>query len=359
MRHIKLFSHSDLDGDGCRIVLNTWFPNDLVDTTTVANPNKASEAVLEFIEDKDYENYDHIFITDISISNEVAMLVEGLPSEHADKFTLLDHHITADYLNRYSWCKVIVKDTNGKTSGTSMLLSHLNEQSESYGGMLYGKSVLPEAQMMALKSFSETVRRYDSWEWHDVYNDTNPKLLNDLFFLVGPSQFTIKMIERILKCETTVIIEGFWKDMMTKEELFTLGAIQKQIDSYITRKSGQIREVEILGYRAGVVFADQYTSELGNILSECHPHLDFIAIVDMNTNKVSYRTIHKHIDIATNIAKNFGGGGHPQACGNSFDDALSTAFINVVFSQDVGAPFPTLKWGQSILGKGFKSLFNK
>ena len=58
--------------------------------------------------------------------------------------------------------------------------------------------------------------------------------------------------------------------------------------------------------------ADSHTSELGNILCERHEELDFIAIIKQGA--VSLRTVKDDINL-TDIAKQFGGGGHPKASG--------------------------------------------
>ena len=68
----------------------------------------------------------------------------------------------------------------------------------------------------------------------------------------------------------------------------------------------------------GVVFADKYISELGNELCKLNRELDYIAIVNMSTRSVSYRTIKDDVDMGM-IAKKYGGGGHPKAAGSKFD----------------------------------------
>lgn len=48
---------------------------------------------------------------------------------------------------------------------------------------------------------------------------------------------------------------------------------------------------------------------------------------------MSYRGIRDEIDLGKDIAKLFGGGGHPKAAGSQIDDEIVTNFINNVFAK--------------------------
>jgi uncharacterized protein len=89
----------------------------------------------------------------------------------------------------------------------------------------------------------------------------------------------------------------------------------------------------ILGYKVGVVYSEQYTSELGNVLSERNLELDFIAMIDMGTKKVSYRTVHEHVNLGKDVAKVFGGGGHAKASGSQFSSKVLDVAFKVIFGQ--------------------------
>ena len=80
-------------------------------------------------------------------------------------------------------------------------------------------------------------------------------------------------------------------------------------------------------YMYGVVFADKYISELGNELCKLNRELDYIAIVNMSTRSVSYRTIKDDVDMGM-ISKKYGGGGHPKAAGSKFDVYKLARFLD-------------------------------
>ena len=83
-----------------------------------------------------------------------------------------------------------------------------------------------------------------------------------------------------------------------------------------------VEKIDKFGNRYGFVFSDRYTSELGNYLSEIHPELDYIAMVNMSNGTVSYRTVKEDIDLGCEIAHSYGGGGHKKAAGSQFDISI-------------------------------------
>lgn len=117
--------------------------------------------------------------------------------------------------------------------------------------------------------------------------------------------------------------------LFDKLSLKLLEIKQKEIDRYVEKKDENIMVKEILGYNAGIVFAENHISELGNKLSELHPELDFIVII--NREIISYRTIKDNINLSE-IAKVFGGGGNPKASGSQIDESCIDNYIKDIFN---------------------------
>ena len=88
---------------------------------------------------------------------------------------------------------------------------------------------------------------------------------------------------------------------------------RRRINDYVAIKNNDIITFKILNYNVGVLFAEQYISELGNRLCELHPELDVIAMIGQKA--ISYRTIKDNVDVSE-IAKRYGGGGHKPAAGS-------------------------------------------
>jgi len=169
-------------------------------------------------------------------------------------------------------------------------------------------------------SFVEIVRQYDTWEWKNKYNNIIPKQVNDLMYIIGREAFVYNVLNQF-----TMMREFELKE----EDYVLLRRNQEKIDSYIDTKNESIIVKDIRGYQAGVVFAERYSSELGNKLSELHPELDFIAIINPS-HSVSYRTVKKGIDLSI-VASAFGGGGHISASGSPIDEDMRNKIIDLVF----------------------------
>jgi nanoRNase/pAp phosphatase (c-di-AMP/oligoRNAs hydrolase) len=132
-------------------------------------------------------------------------------------------------------------------------------------------------------------------------------------------------------------IERFSKNpnpTFTDLELTLLEIEEHRINKYIWYKMRDVKTatIKVAGkqYNIAYVFAEQNVSLLGNSIAEEYgDKIDFVVLVDAGNSKVSLRGIHNHIDLGKDVAKHFGGGGHPKASGFEFD---AEYFENVLFS---------------------------
>lgn len=304
MNKIKLFTHTDLDGIGCAILAYLAFDEENVDVV-YCDYKDVDEKIKEFINELNglHNPQRKIFITDISVNEETAKYLD----KQWHDVTLLDHHATAIRLNDHSWCNVRVCDKVGvKTSGTMMFYRYLER--EGY----FDKYRYRIAKNV--ERFAEVVRDYDTWRWKEKLGDEGfvCKQLNDLFHIYGRDKFVEWALYNIINMGQV--------PYFTEKDRALLEQKQKDIDNYIAIKDKQIITIcDNFGYNCGIVFAERYFSDLGNKLSELHPELDYIAMIDMGYGVVSYRTIRDDIDLGEEIAHSFGGGGHRKAAGSTFD----------------------------------------
>lgn len=332
---VKVFSHNDLDGIGCGIVAKLAFEN--ADVVYCGYDN-IDERVKAFIVDGDHEKYDQIFITDISVNEEVETLINDFISP--SKIKLLDHHATAMHLNENMWAFVSPTGINGKNSGTNMLFEYLQ-----MNGLFNGKIYLDP-----LIIFTEKIRRYDTWEWKDKYDDTEASALNDLFWMYGVNKFQTQFVNRLRNLTHGIVSQGSWVGMWSEADRTVLGVDHDKKVAYINKKDKQMISGRLVGRNAGFVFAEQYISELGNELADRHPELDFIAILDLGSKRVSYRTV-KNIDLGKDVASHFGGGGHPKASGSQIDLDMIKMVIPMVFgSQKLKKRLVDTLTGKGIIG---------
>lgn len=283
---IKLITHNDLDGIGCEVVFKLLY-GDKVDVFSVGN-NEVNNIVGQSLEELRFGIYEQLFITDLSVNEELAEIInkEGL------KVQLLDHHPSATHLNKYSFANVMTHLSDGfKNSGTHLSFTYLLDK-------LINKGLCNES----LENFVELVRQYDTWEWKEIFKNEEAKQLSDLLYILGREKFVNDMLYRIKDNE----------ELFSETDKLILEIKQKEIDNYINIKEKELIIKDFKLYKIGMVMADSYTSELGNILCERHEELDFVAIIKKET--VSLRTVKDDVNL-TDIAKQFGGGGHPKASG--------------------------------------------
>lgn len=306
MATIRLFSHTDLDGYGCNIVMKALVSQSTVIATNM-NYEENNEIVKNYILSGEYKNYRCTFITDISVNEEVAELIDKTKDL---RLVLLDHHPTAEWLNKYDWANVCVNNCFEKTSGTELLFNFLVSSDGCVEDWNYFREI---------HDFVKQVKRYDTWLWKEKYNDDTPKKLNDLFYILGYDKFYSSLKEN-----------NFNVKFLIHDYSYLLENQQKKIDKYIEKKNKEIIGCPIRDYNVGVVFANQYQSELGNRLSELNPQYDLIAMIGENT--VSYRTTKENINCGK-FAKLFEGGGHPKAAGSEINEEQKNKIIDLLFDK--------------------------
>lgn len=280
---IKLLTHNDLDGITCGILAKHYLDDHIeVEYCSNNNIDESFEMALN-------GNYDEIWVTDLSISKENTNKINW-----NSNVTLLDHHKSALWLNEYRFAKVrVVNEQGNPTCGAEMFYSYLvNRYKKPQTGFLSSGDI---------PVFVEKVRRYDTYEWVEL-EDRDSKHLNDLLGIYGMYEF----IEVTLKKFRNPKMELF-----TKFEKRLLEIRQHEITRTIDYKASTMVRTKFEGYNVGVVFADKFTSEIGNALCSRNKDLDFIMMISYSD--IGLRGKNK-VDLSE-IAKKYGGGGHFNAAG--------------------------------------------
>lgn len=310
---IKLITDSDLDGVSCGILGKIAF-EDQVDVV-YTSPKWVDQRVQDALNRS--EPGSRLIITDLSVSDDVAKKVE----EHVKKglaVKLIDHHGTAISLNDYSWADVQPVDAEGrKTSATSLF----------YEDLIHNNKL---KQTEALDQYVDWVRQYDTWEW-DERGTYQAKQLNSLYGLLGRDIFEQDMLERLKEDPEHFSFNDTEQALLRVEE--------KKMERYISSKKRQVVQTDLESYVIGVVYAEQYQSELGNSLNEAYPHLDLITMVNPGTKGLSFRTIHDDIDVSL-LAGKYGGGGHPKASGAELTEEGFKTFMEGTFPESPIKPDP-------------------
>ncbi|AST91832.1 oligoribonuclease [Sutcliffiella cohnii] len=300
---IHLFTHNDLDGIGCAIIAKLTFQKKVeVHYNSVGSLNIQVEKFIEA------GNIEHkLMITDLSVNERNEALITTF-IENGGNAILIDHHKSALHLNEHSWGNVTVEYEDGRlTSATSLLFDYLKEEGEI-------------TTNKAIEDFVELVRQYDTWEW-DANGNTEAKRLNDLFYMLSIDEFVDRMLPRLERNEPFQF-DDFESQILDLEE--------NKMERYLRRKQRELIQTNIDGKIVGVVFAESYISELGNEFGKHNTHLDYIAIVNMGSRRISLRTVHDEIDVSL-IASQFDGGGHSKAAGCLLTDKAYTLFVSNTF----------------------------
>ena len=291
MGKIKIFRHNDMDGAGCSIVVNNKFGLDNVDHE-ICSVNDVNEKVSQFFETGDYENYDIIYISDISVNEEVAEKINKDIEEGNYKLELYDHHKTAEWLNKYSWAKVIIKNENGiKESGTSLLYYELLESNTN-------KTI-----NISIEILIEGIRAYDTWDWKE-HGSKFPKQLQDIYGIVGDEEFV------------NFYSKNYLYDLMPEIFLQLIKYKRIDIDNYIKEKLEKVVIKNEDNYNIAVVLCDRKDcfSELGSKIVE-NEQINYAMLI--YDGGVALRS-KLDFDVSV-IAKKYGGGGHKNAAGFKYD----------------------------------------
>lgn len=316
--NIKVLSHTDLDGHGTKIVLKSMGFKPSVQNLENTQVDAYIEEYVTNILQNPSERPELLLITDISPSPTIANLLEELYQTTDCVVRLFDHHATALHLNQYDWAKVVIEENGNKACGTSLVFDYLIEQ-----GVQLEKYTLDK-----LIRFVFNVRLYDTWEW-ESYNKESAKLLNDLFYIIGPKEFVKKQIENI---------RGDSSELLSKSDLKLLEIESARIEKYLYSKNKEFvtikdffQDEEGKYLNVAVVQADNYISELGHYICEENPDIDFVMMIQLTKGKVSLRAVKESIDL-TPIVTKYEGGGHPHAAGCSLI-SLGYDFLKKVFDE--------------------------
>lgn len=293
-----LFTDSDLDGISCVLIGKQFFNK--IDYK-ISNPREINEHIQTFLKDEKRFEYDKIFITDLSLDKET----EELLNKHKDEFKhiqLIDHHnveMNSDWaLIKQSSYRSSEK-RNIKESATSLFLQYLLRNRD----MVHYKN-LSKKKTNCLKEYAELVRRYDTWEFNEIYKDDEPLRLNEFFHSLTYKDY----IEEVHQ-----ILSGSSCFKLSRKHNYLLDNKIKKRDDYIDRKLKKVKEFDFEGYKAGFVVAEEHISLLGNKISSLEG-IDIACILIPDYNSISLRTTRDDIDLSI-IAKKYGGGGHPKASG--------------------------------------------
>lgn len=306
-KKIKLYSHTDMDGHGPYILLKHFYPNAQIDYS-FCNCGDINEKVEDFIFNDEFLNYDAIYFTDISVSEEIAEKLQNLAETTDIEIRLFDHHKTAEKLNKFEFCKVVIEEDGELTCGTRLFHKFLVEEKGFESPHV-------------VDVFVKYVNDYDTWLWEDKYQYELPDEWNSLFEVYGGKDFIKNVLAKFKK--------GTMK--FNETDKIVLRFIKNEKKSYVQKRTHETFVKEVCGEKCAVVFGEQYTNELATKLAELHP--DCPVQIVIGQNGMSFRCKGENTVDLTKIASLFGGGGHVKAAGAGIDKDLKETYLDMILEK--------------------------
>ena len=305
---VKLITHTDFDGVGCAILAKHVFGEANVNVTFCDYsdmPNVVKPAVEAGL------LYDRVFITDLNLPQDIVDYIDGV--NKYNRILLFDHHIQSLPYNNFSWVTAReFNDSGAKTCGTELFYNYLKNNQAGF------------IDTPVLQQFVKYVNYYDTWVWQNNGADGDmAKKLNDLLYIYGRYTFIYKMLHYLSK---SVV-----KYSLSSIDRVVTDVRDREIQEYIDAKDKQLKIVKVEEYTVGVVFAERFTSQLGNELCRRHSEIDFVAMICPEYSSVSFRTV-KDIDLSE-FAARYGGGGHKAAAGMQIDTDKLDNFVEDIFAR--------------------------
>lgn len=289
-----LISHiSDIDGVSPVILLKlTKVEFDYI----LKEPHEMDEFVAELLKE-DLNSYQNIYITDLALSENFYKKIKE--SGYAYKFKIFDHHKTHLFAKDYENVVIDIEEC-----GTTLFYNYLSKKYK------FKKIV---------EDYIKHVKNLDLWLWVEK-SDFMAKELGNIFDLYGRNTYIEEMYQKLKRGK---------KFKWNKFENKILKIEKDAVDRYLKKKDKELYKIEYDGYLIGAVFSERYRSELGNYLSNIHPELDLVVMINMSGG-LSLRT-EKNIDISI-LAQKLNGGGHKKACGAPIAEEVKESILKNIFN---------------------------
>ena len=289
---VVVLSHTDKDGVGSPIVAGGIF-NKIEGEYKYhcVENNVVNDEIMKIVADRVDTEY-VLFICDHSPSKAT---YDFLVAEGVD-FHVFDHHKSSEVLDIEDPRLHIVLET----CGTKLFWQWCKD---------YATITANEPALRILNQYEEFVfhvNDYDMWK----HESPHSKRLNELLYKIGRGRFIKRFIENP---DVT----------FTKDEELIVSIAEKERGAYINRaEKSMVMHTDQYGHRYGHLFAESNQSELGNELLIRHEDMQYVFMINAQSNKVSIRG-KGNVDVSA-IAKHFAtilgtsGGGHHDAAGFSY-----------------------------------------
>ena len=234
-----LITHVDLDGAGAAIMFRKKYPNIEVEYRNHSSIDKRAKELLN-----EQKNYEKIFFADIIPSD----MEVGTQMIKSDKFVLIDHHVSQEYLKEE-------RTYNPEFCATYLSAVYL------FGDIENNYDLEQTSLSDKEKTFIYSVDAWDVWKLNSKYRDNGEKL-NYICFYYGLEEFTNRYKDfNETKQQFSLKHKGFYKDRLS---------IDIQVDGVYWNDMSYLCSNQVLKNRIKKDFFYTLSDEDSFIMYLCH-----------------------------------------------------------------------------------------
>lgn len=336
-KKIKLFTHTDLDGISCNIILNRLFDKNAVSISCEYLNYSDFDKIIEFFDNyQEAASYDLVISTDLNFT---PCFIEKLMKHFDDfcdkknniyytdkvynffkKFIIIDHHKDSLILNNIDQRNEYMEYYNNEKDCATKQFFHLIifDDSGVFSKELEGCENPDHTVVKFCESYVELVNDWDLFLWKDK-NNLAARDLNLLFTSVDHSKFCLWQYQKKAhqfywnESEKKLIRDTIYKINKEFEKCYSNAKI---LDHYDCVKNMYDKHIQYM-----VVKLDDNVSLISDMMiekikNEIHlqKNIEYIVFVSFKHKACSVRRVNPNFKCNV-VASFFGGGGHEFSAG--------------------------------------------
>ena len=343
-----LITHNDGDGIGCALVALQMKDKltDIEFCNTGKGEHNASEVLISKIIEESFKQtplYDEILITDVSISDKVAEMVDKFCKENNVDLLMVDHHPTNKLYEKYDWVKMSehVKEACVTPSAAAYLAMLMNDKTDvkfTYITNEYkheiqekAKRALDEGVDLGNQFYSDyaysaiitNISRYDTWEWKNNPRH-NPNVKEDLVTVL----LSLHNEPDVLMDLYDNVLNGvYYSDENLEEYTQFINERERKFEEYMDKLV--FPDIESYGGLQLAVYLHSKDVSISTFNEYIHDNWkyskyyreydidvpDILISLNPENRTMSLRTQLENIDLGKIVSTKYGGGGHAKAAG--------------------------------------------
>ena len=279
--NIHIFTHNDLDGIGCLQALIWCFPEADISYTTISSVSEFNKEYHISNKKKEIDSYDKVFVTDLSLLEQDLNLIDK------KNVIFIDHHKTSlnfKFINAANFTRLF--------SSCTLLIYKLFKSSLDINNYQKNLLILIDDYDSYKLSFSKT-KNLNILFWAHYYNNV-PLFLSD--FNDGFNQFN-SLQNKIINIQKQKISDTI-----------------KNLKPFYTKTKIQNIECNVVA-----AFADTAINDVSDYLLQQY-NADISIVVNLKSDRVSFRRKNTAIDLSILAKKLCNGGGHEAAAGGKITE---------------------------------------